>query len=495
MKKYKSLKFVLLSLLLLFSFTLLNPSSSLAAKSFSDLNSKDSHYEGITYLNGLNVYDYKSGNKFNGNNAVSRAEVSKILFNLYSDDFEIVRQYKNSFKDVSLNTEHAFEIIWAYEVGIFDGNGNESFGPNDKLTRAQMSKILVNSFNLKSKGTYTLKDVKSSHWAFNYVSILYGNGITVGDGKGNYLPNNKVTLSQLSSFIYRTIQLDSAPTVVKDSSDFGIASKSSLSFNSEYNFNWNVIDLGKGFELEGVTNNKVVARYKTSVGSSLSLSPDVKIGVSSKSEVINLLGNPLSSILKGNTQYSLGSSVGKEYGLYLLDDYYVYFFYDLHNSSKVRSILAIDKDFETEKEGFYGSVSKLEVSRDSSENLMVLLMNEARESAGLNSLTSSNSSWSNIGRAHSKDMALNNYFSHNSLNGSSPFDRMLNGGMSKASINWWGENLAYGQFNSIFSHEALMNSKGHRDNILHESFTHSFVGLEYNSKKVPYYTIGFYSLR
>lgn len=56
-------------------------------------------------------------------------------------------------------------------------------------------------------------------------------------------------------------------------------------------------------------------------------------------------------------------------------------------------------------------------------------------------------------------MVKQNYFDHNNLDGESPFDRLKM--MTLISMRLT-ENLAYGQQNSIFAHEGLMNSLGHR---------------------------------
>lgn len=133
---------------------------------------------------------------------VTRAEVSKILYTLHQDHLSESRTYHNHFKDVTRTTQFAKEMIWSYEVGIFDGD-NGKFNPKSPLTRAQLSKILVNIFNLESTETTRFNDVATSHWAFPYVSILGSTNVTTGDGKGNFLPKNNVTLHHLSSFIYR----------------------------------------------------------------------------------------------------------------------------------------------------------------------------------------------------------------------------------------------------------------------------------------------------
>jgi len=66
----------------------------------------------------------------------------------------------------------------------------------------------------------------------------------------------------------------------------------------------------------------------------------------------------------------------------------------------------------------------------------------------------------------SKDMAVNNYFSHNSPTYGSPFDMMKNQGIKYRCA---AENIAK-NFSILKSHEAFMNSSGHRANILNPDF-------------------------
>ena len=81
-------------------------------------------------------------------------------------------------------------------------------------------------------------------------------------------------------------------------------------------------------------------------------------------------------------------------------------------------------------------------------------------------------------RLHSADMAANNYFSHTSLDGRSPSDRMEAQG-----INWWscGENIAAGYYSGVEAHNSWVNSSGHRDNMLTPYFTNLGVGFAYQS--------------
>ena len=78
-----------------------------------------------------------------------------------------------------------------------------------------------------------------------------------------------------------------------------------------------------------------------------------------------------------------------------------------------------------------------------------------------------------VARHHSDDMLRRGYFSHQSPEGSDPFDRIR-----KASVpfNSAGENLALSP-NLKTAHDGLMESPGHRANILHKDFGRVGIGI------------------
>ncbi|NOU96512.1 hypothetical protein GC093_25315 [Paenibacillus sp. LMG 31456] len=106
------------------------------------------------------------------------------------------------------------------------------------------------------------------------------------------------------------------------------------------------------------------------------------------------------------------------------------------------------------------------------EQQMIDLVNQARQQAGLAPLTI-NSDLSQTARLKSKDMVDNNYFSHESPTYGSPFDMMKQFGISYSSA---GENIACNQTVTA-AHQALMNSPGHKANILSSDFTEIGIGI------------------
>jgi uncharacterized protein YkwD len=197
------------------------------------------------------------------------------------------------------------------------------------------------------------------------------------------------------------------------------------------------------------------------------------------------LGEPLTAIRKGLISYQLQSN--GEYDLFQLDNSYATIFYDKHQNNQVTAIQLITEELEQNKKHYYTESSQ--ALKKGFEYQLFDLTNAARIQHGLGIV-----GWDEevrvTARDHSKDMAVNNYFDHTNLEGQSPFERMQEDDIL---FSVAGENLAYGQVSSIFAHEGLMNSLGHRKNILKPEYEFLGVGLAFNEKSQPYFTENFFA--
>ncbi len=109
---------------------------------------------------------------------------------------------------------------------------------------------------------------------------------------------------------------------------------------------------------------------------------------------------------------------------------------------------------------------------ENAERVMFFLVNKEREKIGLGQLSYSQE-LTGLARDYARDMLSRGYFSHYNPEGESPFDRM-----EKRKINFLaaGENLALAP-NVNLAHQGLMNSPGHRANILSKDFGKVGIGI------------------
>lgn len=117
------------------------------------------------------------------------------------------------------------------------------------------------------------------------------------------------------------------------------------------------------------------------------------------------------------------------------------------------------------------TVSKFSVRKDL-EAQMLELINKERRLEGLKELRA-DEELAVVARKHSADMFRRGYFSHISPEGKDPFQRI-----SEEKIRYYtaGENLALAQTLEI-AHDGLMNSPGHRANILRDGFGRVGIGI------------------
>lgn len=106
------------------------------------------------------------------------------------------------------------------------------------------------------------------------------------------------------------------------------------------------------------------------------------------------------------------------------------------------------------------------------EAQMLELVNKERNKEGLHPLKA-DKALTIVARKHSDDMFQRGYFSHLTPDGITPSARINLAGIRFITS---GENLALGQTLNI-CHEGLMNSPGHRANILHAAFGRLGIGI------------------
>ena len=106
------------------------------------------------------------------------------------------------------------------------------------------------------------------------------------------------------------------------------------------------------------------------------------------------------------------------------------------------------------------------------EAQMLELVNRERAAAGLAPLEA-DEEMRGVARKHSVDMFGRGYFSHNTPERKTPFDRMRDDGVRFVTA---GENLALAPTLPL-AHTGLMNSPGHRANILRPQFGRVGIGI------------------
>jgi len=80
--------------------------------------------------------------------------------------------------------------------------------PQDKLTRAQFTELLVDTLEIEkvtSKGEF--KDVNANHWAKDYIAVAKQLGIVVGYADGTFRPDQFITRAEAAVILTNSLKL------------------------------------------------------------------------------------------------------------------------------------------------------------------------------------------------------------------------------------------------------------------------------------------------
>jgi S-layer homology domain len=174
---------------------------------FSDVSKTDWYAEFITYLSSRNLINGKSTNTFSPNDLVSRAEVVNILAKMSGETLTVPQA--NIFRDVKATDWYAAPVYWAVKKGIVSGMNDQTFAPNQPISRQDLAVLLTNFLQKvegKSLAEVTTQKAfmdaaKISPYAKDAVSMMQKAGIISGKSNNTFDPAGKATRAEVAKVL------------------------------------------------------------------------------------------------------------------------------------------------------------------------------------------------------------------------------------------------------------------------------------------------------
>lgn len=119
--------------------------------------------------------------------------------------------YASGYKDlVEDNAKYINAVKVLTELNVIDGFPDNTFRPNEKLTRAQMAKMLVLCMGLGDQAevvkTNTIfSDVTEQHWASGFINTAVQSKIIVGYPDGTFQPEKEVSYAEAFTMCIRAL--------------------------------------------------------------------------------------------------------------------------------------------------------------------------------------------------------------------------------------------------------------------------------------------------
>jgi hypothetical protein len=150
------------------------------------------------------ITGYSDGT-FRPNQAVTRAEMSTMLYRLLSGSMQ-TGTAPFAFTDVSNGYWAASAIKWGQGAGILNGYPDHSFKPNASITRAEMASILVKWLRLDTTAAnHTFTD-SNGHWASAQIAAVAELGYMTGYADGSFRPDQALTRAEAVVIINRILE-------------------------------------------------------------------------------------------------------------------------------------------------------------------------------------------------------------------------------------------------------------------------------------------------
>ena len=120
---------------------------------------------------------------------------------------EYFKEVIGKFKDMG-NHWSDVTVGKLVDIGVIDGYEDDTFKPNDKVTRAEFSKMVFTSAKLEKIEGNSFTDT-SSHWAKDYINTLVEiGGIDKTEYGDKYNPNKNITRLEMAKMVVRTWGLE-----------------------------------------------------------------------------------------------------------------------------------------------------------------------------------------------------------------------------------------------------------------------------------------------
>ena len=107
-------------------------------------------------------------------------------------------------------------VLTVRALGIMKGDTNGNMNLDSNVTRAQFATMLTaassykNSISTEGSGYSLFRDVKSSHWASEYIRLALEKGWMVGYTDGTFRPDQTVKLEEACTAVLKLLGYDSA---------------------------------------------------------------------------------------------------------------------------------------------------------------------------------------------------------------------------------------------------------------------------------------------
>ena len=172
---------------------------------FTDLEEDHWAQEFIKDLVSRGLLNGYPDGSFRPDNKITRAELAKVIV----ETLGLEKGGKTtSFTDLSKEHWAYEDVAAAAEAGLLKGYTDGSIRPDAELSRAELAVVLIRAYTFEKGSKEVLfTDITEKHWAYEEVMKLASNSIINGYKDNSFRPNDSVSRAEFATMLSRTLSL------------------------------------------------------------------------------------------------------------------------------------------------------------------------------------------------------------------------------------------------------------------------------------------------
>lgn len=179
--------------------------TSVSVGAFSDVSESHWAKEPIRALSAAGYINGYTDGSFGPDNKITRAEFVTIINNVKAN----TKISSKTFSDLSADAWYYNAINSAVAAGYIGGYDDGTVKPDANLTRAEAAVIAYRAWGLTPEGNVNFADSASiGDWASSQIATLVSKNIIGGYDDNTFRPNETITRAEVAKIVYRLIEME-----------------------------------------------------------------------------------------------------------------------------------------------------------------------------------------------------------------------------------------------------------------------------------------------
>lgn len=136
-----------------------------------------------------------------------------------SSETDVRTHARVTFSDLGGNASWAREAVESLAgMGIAKGIVKDLFGPDNTMSKAEFTAMVVRAFKHDTAPVGSFADVKPDKWYYREVMVAENFGIISGDGRNRFYPEAAITREEIAMMLYKAIEVSQKEYTSHDNS-------------------------------------------------------------------------------------------------------------------------------------------------------------------------------------------------------------------------------------------------------------------------------------